>query len=78
MSDAIYNLLFALMDGGFRSGERYVSAEELAFVFGRPFVFENEDGSQSVFDGSESWLVTYPYPNNDIGTALAALRHERT
>ena len=70
---AALRVLQELMDTGFRSGERYVGAEELAFIFGHPFIFENEDGSETVFDGLESWLNDYPYRENDLGLALTAL-----
>lgn len=67
------DVLHAIMDTGFRSGDRYVGADELAFIFGRPFEFTNEDGSTTTFDGSGSWLNDYPYPDNDIGIAIARL-----
>lgn len=67
---ALHAVLYAMMDAGFRSGERYVYADELAYLLGMPFEFEEEDGKHVVFDGSDSWIRDYPYPNNDLGIAI--------
>lgn len=73
--EAALDLLHEIMDKGFRSGERYVDADDLAFVFGRPFTFIDEDGTGRTFDGSGHWLHDYPHRQNEIGTALQRLRN---
>ena len=54
------------MDRGFRSGDRYVDAEALAFLLGRPFTFENEDGSETTFRPEDFWLHDYDGPNPEL------------
>lgn len=68
--DLLFDVLHAIMDAGFRKGERYVYADELAYLLGKPFEFEEEDGEQVTVDGSQSWLEHYPWSHNDIGQAL--------
>jgi hypothetical protein len=54
------------MDGGTSVGGRYVYADELAFLLGVEFEFENDDGSTHYFTPRDSWLASYAGKNPEI------------
>lgn len=57
---------WVLMDAGFTSGERCIFADELAFLLGCNFDFDNDDGSSTYINPRSSWLARYGGRNTDI------------